>query len=1452
MCNLIKSICILFLVPVVIFSQAINSTTTGGSWNNSSTWIGGVVPNENSDVVINSPVVTGSVTCNNLTINSAGILEDEYVGGGTVYVKGNFINYGTVRIGVGKAGLNIYVQGSIQNYGTLINNTVRFAGTGTQQFTSTKKISCMNIEKYPDGTIQAMSDIEIDSITTVNLNNDILNMGNYKLTKLSRKDIDGSGNIIHGGTVYSNGILDISGKFSSDLDGNPTLSGTIPLIFTGNLIKQNITIAAGKTISDVSGGGCTITINGNLTNNGIIKNRHGGLFIHIKGNVINNGEYSAYLRFIGDDTQTISGTQKYSCVLIEKVPDGKINAASDIVIDSITTVNLSNDILNMGNYKLTKLSRKNIEDSENKILGGTVYSNGILDISGKFGSDLDGNPTLSGTIPLLFTGNLIKQNITIAAGKTISDANAGGSTITINGNLTNNGIIKNRHGGLFIHIKGNVINNGEYSAYLRFIGDDTQTISGTQKYSCVFIEKVPDGKINAASDIVIDSITTVNLGNDILNMGNYKLKKISRKDFVNSNNIFMFGKIFSNSEIDIAGRFASSLDGDFILTGKDTMLFVGYNIIYNNLRIAKDKVIQDEYGSERTFTVYGDIYNYGTIKNRYGGLGCYAYGNVFNFGKFEINRLYIRSNDNTLKIFGEFNSNIVLEKSGGSTANFVVDQLLKTNYLLTINKDVILTVLPNAELFNSRTIDNYGTLKNEGKVNNRYYIYGSGEVITHDFMKIKTWIYDRATSDSVIITVNSSLHPKMTSSIKRWWNLKGNKNLKAYSVELYYDDNILNGQDPNYLDAYITTDNGNTWKKISNPVNITRDLTNKKITVGNQNNPINLVGDIILSSGNVANLPSISCAISGRKQVRVGPPNRFTITYWNNNNYPTDKFFIQLNTNQGVYIDGILSKKIGTDSIKTIPIDSLVYDNKKDEVLLMVQPLGPKEVRSFDVIVKSALGPTFKTTEPITFTAALLWIGGAIVEEYISNTIVAGCYEVWRPVRNDETLTDATVKVVKNSLQDAVTVENGVKGIAKKGAEEILKKTAQVAIWPVNLAKDVFDCLGNTIKGIKDYVNGNFDKQEKELVKVTSWDPNAKEGPSGVGANGFMSSTAPMTYTIFFENKKEATALAYQIVILDTLDQNVFDVNSVVFGATSHPNVKPTITRTGNILKWDFVGIELPPNVNPPEGEGWVKFTVNLKPNLPTGTQIKNKAVITFDINKPLATNIAINTLDFDPPTAQITSITKTNNNELSINWTANDANGSGIKNATVFVAVGDGPFSVAATSNKSPINIPVQVNNSYKIYILASDLVGNTQATPTKIHDITVDIEKEQEEIPTSYSLSQNYPNPFNPSTTIKYSIPYVMVRSSNHNNADVIPSLSNHDNANVIPSLSRDEVHVTLKIYDILGREVATLVNEYQKPGNYNYQFSTSNYQLSSGVYFYQLKAGDFIQTRKMLLLK
>jgi hypothetical protein len=92
------------------------------------------------------------------------------------------------------------------------------------------------------------------------------------------------------------------------------------------------------------------------------------------------------------------------------------------------------------------------------------------------------------------------------------------------------------------------------------------------------------------------------------------------------------------------------------------------------------------------------------------------------------------------------------------------------------------------------------------------------------------------------------------------------------------------------------------------------------------------------------------------------------------------------------------------------------------------------------------------------------------------------------------------------------------------------------------------------------------------------------------------------------------------------------------------------------------------------------------------------------------------------------------------------------------------------------------------------------------------------EDNVPTNYSLSQNYPNPFNPSTKIKYSIP----QTSN----------------------------VVIKIFDILGNEIETLVKEEKPVGSYEIDFDASS--LSSGIYFYRLQAGDFIETKKMVLMK
>ena len=133
---------------------------------------------------------------------------------------------------------------------------------------------------------------------------------------------------------------------------------------------------------------------------------------------------------------------------------------------------------------------------------------------------------------------------------------------------------------------------------------------------------------------------------------------------------------------------------------------------------------------------------------------------------------------------------------------------------------------------------------------------------------------------------------------------------------------------------------------------------------------------------------------------------------------------------------------------------------------------------------------------------------------------------------------------------------------------------------------------------------------------------------------------------------------------------------------------------------------------------------------------------------------------------------------------------------------------------------------NDLKIWITASTNIEDPIAIP--VNDYSTEnvaasasaqsVTMQQASLVTTYSLSQNYPNPFNPTTVIDYTIP--------------------------------KESHVMLKIYDVLGQEVETLVNEEQNVGRYQVQFDGS--RLASGVYFYRLVAGNHVITKKMLLLK
>jgi len=140
------------------------------------------------------------------------------------------------------------------------------------------------------------------------------------------------------------------------------------------------------------------------------------------------------------------------------------------------------------------------------------------------------------------------------------------------------------------------------------------------------------------------------------------------------------------------------------------------------------------------------------------------------------------------------------------------------------------------------------------------------------------------------------------------------------------------------------------------------------------------------------------------------------------------------------------------------------------------------------------------------------------------------------------------------------------------------------------------------------------------------------------------------------------------------------------------------------------------------------------------------------------------------------------------------------------------------------------------ELYVLVGSMEGDAhsftgryaQLKPTGLRDAMRKIRQKmghnvsqnisEGNIPNQFNLSQNYPNPFNPLTKINYSIP--------------------------------KGTNVSIRIYDILGRLVRTLVNEFREAGTYNINFDGSN--LSSGVYFYRIEAGDFVESKKMVLIK
>jgi hypothetical protein len=223
-----------------------------------------------------------------------------------------------------------------------------------------------------------------------------------------------------------------------------------------------------------------------------------------------------------------------------------------------------------------------------------------------------------------------------------------------------------------------------------------------------------------------------------------------------------------------------------------------------------------------------------------------------------------------------------------------------------------------------------------------------------------------------------------------------------------------------------------------------------------------------------------------------------------------------------------------------------------------------------------------------------------------------------------------------------------------------------------------------------------------------------------------------------------------------------------------------------------------------------VQFAPQADPGAPTATADINPMVITLselDITSHESALVQINNVRFVP------RVTSTGENPVPANFptnaqdlavTDNSLDGGQVIFRTAFT---EADYMGQAVPD-APINLTAIVGN----------FRGTIQLTARSTADFNFDVSAERLDGADEFRLSQNYPNPFNPSTSISYSVAEV--------------------------------VNVNLVVYDILGRVVATLINDVHTPGLYNVNFDAS--RLASGTYIYRLEAGDFVSTKKMMLIK
>ncbi len=265
-------------------------------------------------------------------------------------------------------------------------------------------------------------------------------------------------------------------------------------------------------------------------------------------------------------------------------------------------------------------------------------------------------------------------------------------------------------------------------------------------------------------------------------------------------------------------------------------------------------------------------------------------------------------------------------------------------------------------------------------------------------------------------------------------------------------------------------------------------------------------------------------------------------------------------------------------------------------------------------------------------------------------------------------------------------------------------------------------------------------------------DPNDKIGPAGFGTQGFLTAEGSLFYTINFENVATASAAAQEVTVTDQLSANLdwstLEIGAIGFNGITVPvpvglqhfttltsvptdpnpvRVNAALNPATGLLTWTMTSIDpltgqltedpfagfLPPNDATHAGEGYVTFTVRPAAGLPTGTQITNRARIVFDVNAPIETNTALNTLDAEAPVSAAGTVRRAGaGDDFWLTFSGDDGAGSGIAAFDVLLGIGEAPATFWRTlSGPFEVLFDGAWSTAYHFFVTARDAVGQAQS---------------------------------------------------------------------------------------------------------------------------------------------